>query len=284
MQMNKNAETFRIIVDSCCDLTRELKARLGATSIPLTMRLGQQEFVDDDTLQIDHFMQAMKACAEKVGSASPAPLTYQQAMIKAGCSFVVTLSSKLSGSFASAMLGKTMALKEGASDTHVFDSKSASAGETLIAIKLHELIANGLGKDQIIESVSQFIDNMKTYFVLESYDNLYKNGRLGKVAIKIINLLGIKLIMGDDGNGSIAAYAKVRSEKQMLAKLLAFIEESGKKITGERIVISHCDNPGLAQRLADAIDQRFDFSEIQIVPTGGLSSLYADDKGVVMAF
>ena len=275
---------YRIIVDSCCDMTPQLAQRLDVVSVPLTMRLGQKEFVDDETLDLPGFMAEMKACPERTSSSSPSPFSFREAMESAKHAFVVTLSSQLSGSYASAELGKAHAKENGTTDVHVFDSKSASAGEVLIAVKIRELLSKGLPKDQIVNGINQFINNMKTYFVLERYDNLLKNGRLNKITEKIINILNIKLVMGSDGKGNIALYAKPRGTKQMLEKLVSLIRSSEKPIQGESMVISHCNNLPLAQQLSNAIKQHFDFKEIIIVPTRGLSSLYADDKGIVMAF
>ena len=275
---------YKIIVDSCCDMTLPLAEKLGVTSVPLTMRLGQKEFTDDDALNLPEFMAEMKACTEKASSASPSPFSYKQAMEAARNSFVVTLSSQLSGSYASAVLGKTHVEEAGSADVHVFDSKSASAGQVLIAVKIRELLSNGIPKDQIISTINHFIDNMKTYFVLERYDNLIKNGRLTKITEKIITVLNIKLVMGSDGKGNIALHAKPRGTKQMLEKMVAFIKSSERVTSGASMVISHCNNLPLAKQLASAITQHFDFKEIIIVPTRGISSLYADDKGIIMAF
>ena len=275
---------YKIIVDSCCDMTPQLISHLNATSVPMTMRLGQKEFLDDDSLDLPGFMAEMKACKESVSSASPSPHTFMEAMEASERSFVVTISSQLSGSFAAAELGKSLAEEKGAVDVHVFDSKSASAGEVLIALKIREFLTNGVSKDQIIKSINSFIDNMKTYFVLERHDNLIKNGRLNKVTGKIINVLNIKLIMGADGEGNIALFAKPRGTKQMIDKLLSFIKNSEKSTDGESMVICHCNNLSLANQISNSIKQHFNFKEIFIIPTKGVISLYADDKGIVMAF
>ena len=142
----------------------------------------------------------------------------------------------------------------------------------------------GTPRHNIIRTINRFIENMKTYFVLDRYDNLQKNGRLNRIAGKLISVLNIKLVMGSDGNGNIALYAKLKGINQMVEKFLSLIENSGKKTDGENLVISHCNNPGLAERLKSAIEQRYHFKEIFIVPTGGISSLYADDGGIVLAF
>lgn len=275
---------YKIIVDSCCDLTSELKGRLDIRSVPLTMRLGKNEYTDDESLHLADFMEEMQACADKVGSSAPDPFLYQQAMEAAHNSFVITLSSKLSASYSNAVIGQSYAEESGEHSAYVFDSKSASAGETLVALKLNELISNNTPKETIINTINKFINNMKTYFVLENYDNLLKNGRLNKLTGKLIRILNIKLLMGSDGNGNIKLYAKPRGIKQMIENLLTLIHDSGKNISEENMVISHCNNPELASDIKNAVKQRFNFRDIIIVPTGGLSSLYADNRGIIVAF
>ncbi|MDL2218524.1 DegV family protein [Christensenellaceae bacterium OttesenSCG-928-M15] len=274
----------QIIVDSCCDMPPEMKRKMGIISVPLTMMLGEREFRDDETLNIDEFMTLVKQYSGKTGSASPAPYLYQDAIESADTAYVVTLSNKLSGSYSHAVIGNNEAVENGAASACIFDSKSASAGETLTAIKIHELIAADTPKEQIAEIMHRFIDSMKTYFVLENYDNLQKNGRLSKVTGSLIQMLNIRLVMGADGKGEIALFEKCRGIRRVLGQLLSLIESSGKETQGENLVISHCNNRAMAEQLGALIQDRFNFKKIYVVPTGGLSSLYADDKGIVMAF
>jgi len=276
---------YKIIVDSCCDMSPELAERLGvAKVVPMTMMLGEKEYVDDETLDLANFMECMAACKDKVSSAAPSPHAFMEAIESAINSFVVTISSQLSAAFANAELGKSYAKERGIDNTHIIDSKSASAGEVLVVLKLRELLSAGIPKDQIITSMNNFVDNMKTYFVLERYENLIKNGRLSKVKGKIVQLMNVKLIMGSDGNGSIALHAKPRGTNQMIEKMVSFVKIAGKPTTGESMVICHNNNLPLAQQLENVFKKHFDFKEILIVPMRGAISLYADNKGIVMAF
>jgi len=276
---------YKIIVDSCCDMTPELVERLGISAVvPMTVMLGNKEFIDDENLDVQEFVAEMKACKEKCSSAAPPPFAFMEAIESAVNSFIVTISSQLSASYSNAELGKSFAEENGETDTHVFDTKSASAGEVLVAIKLRELLSNGIPRDQIINSINSFIDNMRTYFVLERYENLIKNGRLNKITGKIVQLLNVKLIMGGDGNGNIKLHAKPLGTEQMLERIITFIKSSNKPTNGERMVICHCNNLPLAKQLSSAIKRHFNFKEILIIPTRGTISLYADDKGIVMAF
>jgi len=269
---------YKIIVDSCADITPEMAHEMEISTVPLYLRLGKEEFVDDCSLDLSEFMQQMADCREHIGSAAPAPASFSDAIT--GDGFVVTVSSALSATYQNATIGA----EDSDSKVHVFDSKSASAGQTLIAVKLREMIARKLPKPQIIEGVNKFISEMKTYFVLEKFDNLVKNGRLSALKGKIAGALNIKLLLGANDTGEISLYAKVRNKKQMLDKMINLITESGRKTEGENAVISHVNNKSLAEQLADKIRDKFNFQNVFIVPTRGVSTMYANDQGIVLAF
>ncbi|MDR1570155.1 MAG: DegV family protein [Oscillospiraceae bacterium] len=275
---------YRIIADSSCDLTAELKEEWGVTTVPFEMTLGRKQFTDDDSLDLPAFMKEMAACTERIGSSAPPPYLFKKAFEGTHTSFAVTLSGKLSACYQNAMIGKKMAEEEAKADVHVFDSLSASAGEVLVAQKIHQLIKAGMEKSVIIANISRFIQDMRTYFILENINNLLKNGRLGKITGLLITKLGIKPIMCADEHGNIALFAKARGYKQSLEKMADTIRSSGKATENESLVITHCNNLPAAQLLAELIRNRYNFREILILSTKGLSSVYTDDKGIVMAF
>jgi DegV family protein with EDD domain len=285
MEEEVTGMAHRIIVDSCCDVTPEISAEYDIISIPLTINLEDRVIVDDESLDMEQFMADMKNCKGKIGSGAPSPVLYKEAFIEARQSFAVTISSNLSASYSNAMIGKDMALEEADDlDVHVFDSKSAAAGEVLVAVKIGQMIKEGKNKSAIVDHIENFISQMKTYFVLEIIDNLTKNGRIGKVKGKLISVLGIMPIMGSDGDGSIALFSHARGEKQIVEKLTELISKSGRDTYNGSLVISHCNNPGLAGKLIASIKERFHFKDIRVVPTKGISSLYANNKGLIMAF
>jgi len=269
---------YKIIIDSSLDITPEMEASFGIISVPLHLRLGQKEYMDDANLNLAAFMEEMQACKEKVGTSAAMPAAFSEVMTQD--SFVVTVSDKLSATYANAVL----AAEDVSADVHVFDSKTSSAGGTLIALKIRDFISRGMTRPQIIEAVNNFIDGTKTYLVLERFENLIKNGRLGAVKGKIASVLNVKLILGANGEGEITLFSKARGTKAMLEKMLSLVGTSGRETTGENMVISHCNNLSLAQQLAGMVKQRFDFKEIFVIPTRGTASLYADNKGIIMAF
>jgi DegV family protein with EDD domain len=275
---------YKIVADSCCDMTAELKERLDAISIPLTITMSGKNFVDDESLDMAYFMNEMENCQSKIETAAPSPTAYKDAFEGDYNSFAVTLSGNLSSSNSSANIGKDMLTDEDKEKVHVFDSKSASAGEILIALKIRQLIDEGVQRLKIIEHMENFIKNMKTFFVLDNINNLLKNGRLNHIVGKIVSMFGIKPLMGSDGNGNIALFSYARGEKQIIEKLSDTVRKSGKKTDGKQMVITHCENLPLAKKLMETIKARYNFKEILIVPTRGLSSVYANSKGIIIAF
>lgn len=275
----------KIIADSCCDTNTAIEEALSLTKIPFTITLGNKDVVDDATLDPERLMIDIGDYRGKAGSAAPSPYLFQQSLSAKEPNYILTISSRLSCSYNNAMLGKTMSEEDDGIETHVIDTKSASAGELLAALKLNDLILECRNDSkEIVRSMNDFIDGMKTYFVLDHFDNLQKNGRLSKLKNIVLSVLRFKLIMGSDGDGNIAYFDKAQGSNDLIDKLLNLIEESAKSFASQRIVIAHCHNPGLSERLMRRIQERFQFKDIVVVPTGGLSSLYADNKGVVLAF
>lgn len=273
-----------IIVDSCCDIPYDLADRIGIVSVPFFIRFGEKQFCDDRDLDMAHFLPSMIEHNGRITTSTPTPDAYREAFLRPNAAYAVTISGNLSGSHNCAVLAEQMAREESHKQVHVFDSKSASAGQVLVTLTLRRMIDECRQSSDIIADMQAFIRDMKTYFVLENVTNLLKNGRLGLIKGLITTLLKIKPIMGSDGDGNIALFSKARSRSRVLEKMLSLIEDSGRPIEGQTMVITHCNNAPFAERLADAVRQRFCFKEILIYPTHGLSAVYADNQGVVMAF
>lgn len=274
---------IKIVADSCCEFTPELKASIETENVPLKMTLGEETFVDDETLDVDGFLNKMNQYKGRTLSSCPSPDEYHRSLSESKMNYIITLSSQLSGSYSSASVAQALAREEG-TDAYVFDSKSASAGELLVAIKLKEFIDKGLAKTDIIAKVEDFIKNMKTLFVLENLDNLMKNGRMSKIVVKIATVMQIRAILGSDGEGNISFFDKARGTPNAIQRLADMIGEYCKDTKDKVLAISHCNNEKQALRLKEIAQQKYSFKDIFIVKTNGLSSMYANQGGVIVAF
>ena len=143
---------IQIIVDSCCDTTPALRRAMRFVIAPLTVSAGDASFCDDGHIEISQLLAAMKATNQPAASACPSPESYAALMRAAEASVVVTLSSKLSGSYNAACVARDMVLEEyPEKKIHVLDSQSASAGELRQALLLRQLIDGGLSFEDVVE-------------------------------------------------------------------------------------------------------------------------------------
>ena len=282
-------ENIHLLVDSCCDLSPEQLENMQASVAPLTITIDSKDYIDDGTVEIVPYLNAMKASKSPARSACPSPETYMNDMLKAdGDCFVVTLSSRLSGSYNAAMLGREMALEINPNRRiHVFDSKSASAGETQLAMLINELLKAKHSFDEIIEIVNQKIAGMRTLFVLDSLDNLVKNGRIAKTVAAIASVLSIRPVMSDDGSGGIRMLSRGRGIKGALTQMVDAIRRQTEPFSfrSRRLTLSYCNCRERAERLREMIWEKCPaIGEIILTPPSALSSMYAYDGGIVVAF
>ncbi len=276
---------MNIIADSCCDLNEEIKQKQNITLVPLTIELEGKQYKDDETLDVKEFLKLMKKSEQAPKTACPSPDDFMQQYRKKGSIFVVTLSSALSATYKSAVLAKEMFSEEEENKCiHVFDSLSASIGETLVSLKISELINKGLKEQDVIEKGTAYIQDMKTFFMLDSLDNLVKAGRVSALAAKISSVLSIKPIMAGTSEGTIKAHEKVRGAKKAFQRLVDTIGEQGTQLEDKILGIAHCNCIERALAFKEEVLKKYKFKDIIIVDTAGISTVYANDGGIIIAF
>jgi len=277
---------FKIIVDSCCDLTAAQLCQGPFIQVPLTLYLGGEEIVDDETFDQTHFLWLMRENSEPPRTACPSPAQYLDAFAQADGEdiYVVTLSALLSGSHNAAAQARAIWMEEHPdSHIHIFNSCSATAGEVAIALKLQELAEAGKDFQTVVNEASQFIASMTTLYVLEDLDHLRKNGRLTGALALITEALRIKLILGASPEGEIVKVGQALSIKQGLSKMVSLIAADPNHV-GKRLALVHCNNPERAFYVRDLIARTCHFRDILISDARGVTTVYANNGGVIVAY
>ncbi|MCL2873852.1 MAG: DegV family protein [Defluviitaleaceae bacterium] len=277
----------KIIIDSSGELTDEMKSctDIIIESAPLTLEVDGKVYVDDSNLDINNYVDAMEGSKQAVKTAAVSPEQFLEGY-KADCDqvFVVTLSSKLSATYSNAMLAKQMYLEEfGEKAIHVFDSFSASVSETVSALKIMELVRNGLSHSEIIEKASEFIKKNRTFFILDRFDNLVKSGRMSPLIAKTASVLSIKLVCTAK-EGEIALHEKARGYKNALKKMIDTIVDEKIDFKNSVLAISHCRALEKATELRDELLKKTKFKDIVIVEMRGLSSTYAAAGSIIVSY
>ena len=271
---------YRIVVDSCGEFTEDMKKNPHFAHAALHLSVDGEQFVDDETFDRLDFLAKMKESPNCPKSSCPSPEVYRAAFdCGAEHLYAITLSAELSGSYNSAVLGMNLFLENHPdAKVHVFNSCSASVGETLIAKKIAECEEAGLDFEAIIEKVDDFILHMHTYFVLESLDNLRKNGRLSAVKALVATALNIKPVMGATDQGVITQLGQARGMQKalrlMAETIAAELEHPEEKVLG----LVHCNNPERAEYVKQEL-----LKLVNVLESSGVSTLYASQGGIIIA-
>jgi len=283
--------TYKIIGDSCLDLTEELKKDPGFQMIPLTLQVGNVQVIDDETFDQSEFIEMVKACPECPKTACPSPESFKKAYEEADADavFVITLSNHLSGSYNSAVLAKELYEEEkkeaGEPVTKkiaVIDSLSASSGELDQALYIRDLCEQGLDFETVAEMAEAYSHRMKTYFVLETLDTLRKNGRLSGLQAFFATALNIKPVMGAE-EGVIIKLDQARGINKALQRMCDIAVKEAGDTSGKRVVICHVNHQERALYVKAELEKRASFKEIVITEAAGVATVYANDGGIILA-
>ncbi|MCI7108283.1 MAG: DegV family protein [Lachnospiraceae bacterium] len=276
---------YKIIIDSCGELPEELKADGHYCNVPLELEVDGCRIVDDETFNQKDFLEKVKQSVHSPKSSCPSPELYMSKFEgEAEHIYIVTLSAKLSGSYNSAVLAAQLYNEEHEDKKiYVFNSRSASIGETLIGMKIQELEEAGESFEKVVEDVEAYIASMNTFFVLETLETLRKAGRLSGLKSLVASTFNIKPVMGSTKEGTIQQLGQARGMKKALTKMVDDMLKVTRNCENRVLAISHCNCPERAQFVKDTIEKLAQFKKIFIVDTAGVSSMYANDGGVIIA-
>lgn len=276
--------SYKIIIDSCGEQTEQMKQDGHFASAALTLYVDEHTIVDDDTFKQDKFLKLVAESPNCPKSACPSPESFRdQYDCGADHIYAVTLSAELSGSYNSAELGKSLFLEEHPEKkVYVFNSRSASVGETLIGMKIQECEEAGMEFEEVVQTVEAYIEKQNTWFVLENLDTLRKNGRLSHMKAILATALKIKPVMTSTPEGTIEQLAQARGINKALVKMVDAIVEYVGADQDRVMAISHCNCPERARMVKEELEKRMNLKNIIILDTAGVSSMYANDGGIIV--
>ncbi|MGT2682891.1 DegV family protein [Streptococcus porci] len=277
--------TWKIVADSGCDFRELENLAAGAqfVSVPLTIQIGSEVYVDDGGLDIDHMMESMYASSAAASSACPSPDAYVKAFEGAQNILVFTITGGLSGSYNSARVAKEMFLENHPNvNIHIIDSLSAGGEIDLLVTHANTLIGKGLSFDEVVLGIAAYQAKTKLIFVLAKVDNLVKNGRLSKLLGKVVGLLNIRMVGEASSEGKLELLQKPRGQKKAVAATVEEMLKAGYQ--GGKAIIAHRSNDKICQQVREAIQDKFPDADIQAIPTSGLCSFYAEEGGLLMGY
>ncbi|MBQ1466542.1 MAG: DegV family protein [Eubacteriaceae bacterium] len=276
---------WNIISDSSIDLfePENKPENVDFFTVPFTINVDGVDYVDDEDLDTSVLLEAMKATKKGSSSACPSPGAWHELFSREGNVIALTITSGLSGSYNSAMAARAMVHEEEPEkNIEVIDSRSTGSEIILILRKLCSLISEGLDFDEVMSRVREYTKTTYTSFVLSSFDNLVKNGRMSRITGFIAHTMGLVGIGIASPEGTIDIKGVARGRKKAINVVLEDMKHRAVHV--HEVIIDHCMNPEFAAMVRDAILEIWADAHIKLFRTRGLCSYYAEYGGLIIGY
>lgn len=275
---------YRVALDSGGELTEELRGMEEFVMVPLTLTVNGVSIIDDGHMSQKELVGRIAEDPDVPKTACPSPEAYYRAFdCGAEHLYAVTLSGELSGSYQSACVGAKMFMEDHpGAKVHVFNSISASVGEGLTVLKIKELEDQGLPFEEIVEKTEKYVHTKNTFFVLDNLETLRKNGRLSGMKALAAAVLKIKPICYGTKEGAIGQLDQARGMSKALLKMVGHVVKVTKDPEWRILGIAHCNCPDRAEFVRQELLKCLKVRDVVVLPTGGLSTIYANDGGIIV--
>ena len=273
--------TVRIVTDSACDLTDDEVAQWGVEVVSLTIRFGDEEFVDRTELPVSEFYRRLASSDVLPQTAAPAPGAFAQAFQRLrddGASAIVciNLSSELSATMQSA---QTAASSFVGVPVHVLDSRSITAGLGQLVISASRLARDGADAETIVREVDALKARQRIYGTLDTLEYLKKGGRIGGAQALLGSMLSIKPLL-DISLGRVEEAGKTRTRKKALQWLR---EQVLRHQPVDNLNVIHSEAPDIDDFLALLRDD-VDLSQVRVGPIGAVIGSHGGPRVIGVAF
>ena len=244
-----------VVTDSSADLSDSVLDRHGISLVPLQVVFGDTTFRDRVELKPEEFYRRLRDARDLPTTSQPAPgefvRVFRDARAEAEEIVGVLLSAGLSGTYASAQVAVRAA---GISGVHLVDSRSASLGVGMLALRAAELAEEGWAGARIAAELERVRSRTGMLLTVDRYDNLLRSGRVSRGKAWIAGMLDVKPILSLDGEGRVVPVDRVRGRDNLVPRVLALLE---RRLTPRpravRFGVVHTGAPDMAERIRTAL-------------------------------
>jgi DAK2 domain fusion protein YloV len=248
-----------IVTDTSSDLPDPVLDRHRIVMVPLQVVFGESTFRDRVELKPEEFYRRLRAAAELPTTSQPAPADFIQAFRDAGQEaeevVAVLLGSNLSGTFRAAQAAIRAAGLQG---VHLVDSRSASLGVGLLALRGAELGAMGWTASRVAEELYRVQGQSGMLLTVDRYDHLLRSGRISRSKAWLAGMLDVKPILSLNAAGEVVPVERVRGRENLETRMLALLDQ---RLTPRpralRLGVAHADAPAVAQRIQALLVERY---------------------------
>ncbi|ALS21567.1 MULTISPECIES: DegV family protein [Paenibacillus] len=275
----------RIVTDSTADIPADLREKLGIAMVPLKVLFGQEVLRDAVDIGPEQFYGRLTESNDMPTTSQPSPVEFQQLYQKlaeesGGPIISIHLSSRMSGTYQSAVLAKSMV--EGDADIEVVDSRSASYGIGMLVVAAAEAARQGKSKEEILELIAKMRQTQRLYFLVDTLEYLQRGGRIGKAAALFGSLLNIKPILSINAEGEVYSVDKIRGQKKAMNRIVELLQQDlgGQPI---HLILAYTTGRDTAEELKSLIAQHFTIESVHYTHIGPVIGTHVG-PGTVAAF
>ncbi len=275
---------IHIVSDSSCDLPDEYLAAHHIPIVPLTIIFPDAEYREKIDITPEEFYKKMTSSKTLPKTTQPSPAAFLKVFEETASPgdeiLCITISSKLSGTFQSANVAKTMT----SIPVTVFDSLAASSGHALQVMKAVDMRDKGCSMAEIVDALSEFRQHMTIFVYLQTLENIVKGGRITRFQGTVASIMNIKLIC-EGIEGEVVPLEKVRGNKRAVERLISLIGERGNgDLSNTTVCITHAQNLQDAELIKTEIINRYNCQNVLIYPVGPTVGAYTGIGGLVITF
>jgi DegV family protein with EDD domain len=272
---------IKIVTDSSSDLTKELAEQYDISIVALSSRFGEEVFRERIDITDDEFYEKMANSAELPSTIQPSPndfLVVFKELVKEGHTVVcITISSKLSGTWNSAVQAKEM-VEEGKDNITIIDSEEVSIALGLVVLAAAKAVKEGADLEKVKTIVNEAIQETAPICLLDTLKNLEKGGRIGKASALLGSILNVKPLISLK-EGEVIPFGKVRSRAKGMDQLVEHVSKF-KEI--KDLAIAYSTTPDDAKSLLERLSAIYK-DEIKVMRLGTTLGVHTGAGTIVLS-
>lgn len=272
----------KVVTDSSSDLPSSIAGDLGITVVPLCVRFGEQVYRDRVDISEDEFYQRLQHDPVHPNTIQPTPQdfaeVYRKLCQEADGIVSIHISSKLSGTYNSALQGKELVEKR--CPIEVIDSQATTMGLGIIAIAAATAANAGKSLPDVVAEVRRAIPDIHFLALFDTLKYLLLGGRIGKAKALLGSILNVKpmLTLKD---GEVTPAAQVRTRSKGIERLTDFVKNTTEV---QDLAIVYNTTPDEAQNLAERLSSVFPKEKIRFGRVGPMLGVHMGPGALIVAF
>jgi DegV family protein with EDD domain len=275
---------MKIITDSTADLTKEFILKHNIEIVPLTIHLGDKSWKDYYDVEPDEYYELLRKSSAFPTTSQPTPQDFVNAyspLVEKGEPILsVHLSSKLSGTFQSALLARS---QFPGARIEVVDSLQASFALSMIVIICAEKANQGASLEEVADMARKIGPQIETYFSVDSLEYLHRGGRIGKAQAFLGTLMKIKPLL-KVVNGEVQPIEKIRTRDRLLNRFVELVEQASREHSRLILTVAESDNSEVMTELLGRLKRIPGVSLVFRGKIGGVITSHAGPGALGIAF